>query len=100
PHNLASLICTENEFSAHQNTFSNIDPFKLLFSIKESAFKCLYPYTKCYFDFKDIEVVSGSDNSVLKIALLNKTLFDNFPEELNVKYALMGNRHILTAVFN
>lgn len=39
-------------------------PARLIFSIKESIFKCLYPQVKTYFDFLDVEIVLNPEQGM------------------------------------
>ncbi|MEX3072626.1 4'-phosphopantetheinyl transferase [Vibrio alginolyticus] len=51
---LFSVVYTRNEqaWLTETETIPNI----LIFSIKESLFKCLFPFVKVYFDFLDAEI--------------------------------------------
>ncbi len=40
---------------------SNTLPDTLIFSIKESLFKCLYPFVQVYFDFLDAQITLQPD---------------------------------------
>lgn len=64
----------------------------LIFSGKESVFKCLYPLTKTYFGFRNLKVVAVDQaNQVIKVAL-DQSVGDLFSKGfcLNVQYAFQG----------
>jgi enterobactin synthetase component D len=49
----------------------------IIFSAKESLFKCLYPQVKCYFDFLDAQLISvDQQNSEFAIKLLRSLSAD------------------------
>jgi len=69
----------------------------LLFSAKESIFKCLHPLVGTWFDFEDAEIVRWDDRERrLWISLLCD--LGAFPRgtEMCVRYAYVSG-HILTA---
>ncbi len=60
---LARVICTPAERAAAL-------PLALVFSAKESLFKCLHPLTKAWMDFSDAEIRLSSDSEF--VAVLTK----------------------------
>lgn len=51
---LIKLICTKKDIEAINNsdfTSFEADPYKLIFSVKESVYKCLFPVIQKIFDF-------------------------------------------------
>jgi enterobactin synthetase component D len=53
-----SLIATHQELSLPATTLTDLQLFSLIFSAKESVFKCLYPLVQQMFDFTDVSIVS------------------------------------------
>ncbi|PMO37342.1 vibriobactin synthase D [Vibrio sp. 10N.222.52.B12] len=56
---LFSSIYTQSEKALMET--SNTLPDTLIFSIKESLFKCLYPFVQVYFDFLDAQITLQPD---------------------------------------
>jgi 4'-phosphopantetheinyl transferase EntD len=50
---IISMICRADE----QAALNDGHLAKLLFSIKEAVYKCIYPRVGCYVDFKEIEIL-------------------------------------------
>jgi enterobactin synthetase component D len=100
--NVASHILTSAEsFLDNQLITSNSDQYlTLVFSAKESLFKCLYPLVLRYFDFKDavIQLQTGNPNHFSFV--LQKTLNEEFSEGYSGKgvFRIDGD-FIHTAVF-
>jgi 4'-phosphopantetheinyl transferase EntD len=60
---LSKLIYTPAELEAFAGVLDAGLASKVLFSIKESIFKCLWPTVRAYFDFLDVEVrANGAQN--------------------------------------
>lgn len=86
---LNNIVCTEKEIRTIQNwniTSDTIDPYKLVFSIKESIFKCLFPVVQKVFDFHDVEVVIDMETNSVSISLINEGLFPQLNYDLNCKF--------------
>jgi 4'-phosphopantetheinyl transferase EntD len=67
-----SLVCTPGE---KEWLLSDTGPHRLLwpklvFSAKESAFKCYFPLSQTYLDFQDVEVRINPDNGSFSVSLL------------------------------
>ncbi len=50
---VAKMICRPEE----QSTYIINEHAKLLFSIKEAVYKCIYPLVNCFVDFQEMEIV-------------------------------------------
>lgn len=74
PGNLECKVCTENEKTWVRSMKQNgsLVPWsKLIFSAKESAYKCIYPLVKKFIDFREAEIVFYPSSSSFKIRLLS-----------------------------
>lgn len=60
---LRQLICKPVELEALAGFLDTGLATKVLFSIKESIFKCLWPSVRAYFDFLDVEVRANGKQS-------------------------------------
>jgi enterobactin synthetase component D len=80
--NVASHILTGPEdFSKNRDVVDNSDQYlTLIFSAKESIFKCLYPLVSQYFDFKDAVISLAPDQPSRFAFVLQKTLNEEFSE--------------------
>ena len=99
---LIKYICTEEEVthidSMGKSSF-DIDPYKVVFSLKESIYKCLFPSVQEYIDFKDVSVLIDPTTRTSRIRLLNERLFSEFSPVLNSKFLNLGNNYLFTAVW-
>ncbi|PHS16297.1 MAG: hypothetical protein COA78_04135 [Blastopirellula sp.] len=89
--NLIELICTPEDIS-NVNKYGEhnyiADPYKAIFSVKESIFKSLFPVVGCYFDFGDVSVKLKLDGTAL-IELKNDELFAHLRPKLKARYYLI-----------
>ena len=72
---------------------------RIIFSAKESIFKCLYPRTKTYFSFKDAEVSLDDDEKKFSFKILKSFPYkiqQNFPQQ--GRYSEM-DKMLLTSVY-
>lgn len=72
---------------------------KIIFSAKESIFKCFHPLTGVYLDFRDAQVVLNDNSSDFEFTLL-KTCGSDFPEGFQYKgtYQIVQNM-VLTSIW-
>ena len=99
---LVNLICTEDEIifiESRDAQFKNIDIYKLIFSIKESIYKCLFPLVGEIFDFHDVCVFIQPSEGSVSIKLKDISVFDNLDINLNITYCLIGD-YIFTVAWN
>jgi enterobactin synthetase component D len=70
----------------------------LVFSAKESLYKCLHPRVRCFFDFVDAEVVSATAGGALRVRLL-RDLGAGFSRgaELGGRF-VVDDEHVHTAI--
>lgn len=91
---LVHLICTEEEIKNIDLCGVEVyeqDPYKIVFSIKESIFKCLYPLVEAFFDFKDVSIVLDQRSQSATIKLLSKELLSYYGFYLKSRYFVLGN---------
>jgi 4'-phosphopantetheinyl transferase EntD len=99
---LVPVICTESEAvrlgSSPAETRGVLA--KLLFSVKESVFKCVYPQTGVFLDFHDCEVWFDSDRGSFAAHLMNPRLPRAFREaRLQGRFAREGKRLVTGMVY-
>jgi 4'-phosphopantetheinyl transferase EntD len=98
--NLIEMVCTDEEIRCiaelGDSAFS-IDPYKLIFSLKESVYKCLYPIVKEIFDFQDVSI-SLQPTNVGAFKLLNDRLFSKLDLNINSRF-LSVDRYIFSIVW-
>ncbi len=63
------------------------EAFTLVFSAKESFYKCWYPLVKTYFDFFDVEVVALTPSTLSLKTLSTHPGFGSGPDVLKVHYS-------------
>jgi 4'-phosphopantetheinyl transferase EntD len=55
---IAEMVCRSDEQAANDG-----DRAKLLFSIKEAIYKCIFPRVGCYVDFQEMEVLLNQSDA-------------------------------------
>ena len=60
---------------------SRVEAFTLVFSAKESIFKCLHPLVRRYFDFRDVRIVGIDPQNTTFTARIVSTLSERFPAQ-------------------
>ena len=79
---VAALVASEREIAeACRGGLSRLEAITLVFSAKESIFKCLHPITGRYFDFRDVRVDAVDSHSRTFTARLVQTLSPSFRAE-------------------
>jgi 4'-phosphopantetheinyl transferase EntD len=92
---LLSLICTDSEAERLAGSPAETRGVlaKLLFSVKESVFKCVYPQTGVFLDFHDCEVWLDSDRGAFSAHLTSSRLARSWREtRLLGRFASQGKR--------
>lgn len=72
--------------------------FTVVFSAKESIFKCLYPLNEKFFGFHDVQLISANDQQVTFSQQPTSPNFLSAPRNLTVQYAVM-NRDVFTTIW-
>lgn len=95
---LRKLICTPAELEAFAGVLDTGQASKILFSIKESIFKCLWPSVRAYFDFLDVEVhANGEPNEYSAVAVSSEPALVSL-NRLHGRYTVTEDRVISSAV--
>ena len=68
------LVCTEKEklWIANMPPFVGSDLAKIIFSAKESLYKCLFSFTRIPLDFMDFQVVIDTQANEFDVELINE----------------------------
>jgi len=78
--NVGRVIAWPSEVGhARAAGLSHLEAMTLVFSAKESIFKCLHGLVGCYFDFHDVRIVEVDGQERTFVARLVKTLSASFP---------------------
>ena len=92
---LIDRICTKEEIERvrGRSTDQTVDPFKIIFSIKESVYKCLFPLVQDFFDFAEVslELDPGSRSATVHLStdgVLEKVKLDG---PLTARYCVFGD---------
>lgn len=72
--------------------------FTVVFSAKESIFKCLYPLNEKFFGFHDVQLISANDQQVTFCQQPTSPNFLTAPRNLTVQYAVM-NHDVFTTIW-
>lgn len=75
----SELICTESELSILDkiNILDANDMTNIIFSAKESAYKCQYPVTRTILDFRDISLEIDLERGLFSCTGLSKSSYIN-----------------------
>jgi len=65
--------------------------FTVVFSAKESIYKCLYPMNEQFFGFHDVELIAASDHTVTFAQHPSNPNYSLAPRTLTVQYAVYQN---------
>jgi enterobactin synthetase component D / holo-[acyl-carrier protein] synthase len=79
---LLKLVCTPEEISALNIMGNPRQLAKLIFSIKESVFKCLFPLFRKWIGFKDVTIALNLANNTYEVSLNHHLDFSNISEKL------------------
>ncbi|NQZ20700.1 MAG: 4'-phosphopantetheinyl transferase superfamily protein [Colwellia sp.] len=75
--------------------------FTLIFSAKESLFKALYPYVKCYFDFRDAEVFDiDTHKNEFKIKIIKGLSCDLSEGTQFSGHYTLNEKHVITFIIH
>jgi 4'-phosphopantetheinyl transferase EntD len=101
---LVPMICRDDEIDGiqrHEREFGGDDLFKLVFSIKESVYKCLFPVVRKFFDFSDVSVefTYRKGRAEPEVVLRNPVVFSHVTSRLNVAY-LYAADYVFTGVWS
>lgn len=91
---LRALVCSEDEMRSltlFADSFSDNDPFKLVFSLKESIYKCLFPVVRKIFDFHDVRVNLRAREEAAVIELRNRQIFGQLDVPLRARFRRTGD---------
>ena len=96
--NIRDMICTEQDL--HYLGERGDDPYawKLIFSAKESIYKCLYPLLKHWIGFADATVICDFDAGSYRVLMSEKL---NIPENIVSKMQgrfIVGEDYIFTSM--
>lgn len=89
-------VVNEITVEAEQELFSKVHhdietAFTILFSAKESIYKCLYPRNEQFFGFHDVLLIAAQDQSVTFAQQPSNPNFSSAPQKLTVQYAVVDN---------
>jgi enterobactin synthetase component D len=96
-----SIVNSDEKTLINNSQLESCVAFTLIFSAKESLFKALYPYVKCYFDFRDAEVFDiDTYNNEFKVMIINGLSYD-LPEgtQFSGHYTL-NEKHVITFIIH
>jgi len=73
-----NLVCSEKEKQWIADTPPLIvaDLAKIIFSAKESLYKCLFPFTRTPLDFMDVQIVLNTQTGEFEVELFNEQAAD------------------------
>lgn len=100
---ITDLILTPEEIINHKEKYTDLLDFPsytlLLFSAKESIFKCFYPLVQKFFNFTDviIENINLAQN-MFRFRVLTQLNTEILPEFTHIGFIHMTYTHIFTAV--
>ncbi len=98
---LIELVCRSEEVlhiaERGEGSFFE-DPYKIIFSLKESVFKSMFSLVGKYFDFQDVSVLLNVDGSAT-IKLENDDLFSQVHRQLSTEVVLTQG-YIFTVVWS
>jgi 4'-phosphopantetheinyl transferase EntD len=97
PAEIMDLVCTENERRWIARDTQANDWAKLIFSAKESVYKCYYPLTGILLDFADVEITIHEASGEFAAEIRDNIADPSETRLLHGRYALNAH-HIYTAI--
>ena len=77
---LIRMICTEDDrehIASLGETRFPYDPYKAIFSVKESVYKCLFPRVNRFFGFQEVNTRVYPDGVDVDVVIVNKDLLSD-----------------------
>jgi len=102
PIKIIATTQTKNEIVRNKallNITGNICINKLIFSAKESVFKFIYPFIKCYINFKDVEIVLDFNAKSFSVLFLTPNLIEKFDTSTFIGRFKYNKKHIVTCIY-
>jgi 4'-phosphopantetheinyl transferase EntD len=95
PQELPGLVCSEDEYAWLAGRRGDHLPWdRLFFCAKESAYKCVFPTTHLFLEFRELGVHFDPDSSSFEVTLPD--LGPHQPRSLSGRYS-MGDEFLLAA---
>jgi 4'-phosphopantetheinyl transferase EntD len=69
--NIAAQICTERELALPRSSAKEANHLSVIFSAKEAVYKCIWPLTRTFFSFHDIELAIDHSHGLFRVAWHN-----------------------------
>lgn len=90
-----NIIFTKNElvWIESLNNVNQENIYKIIFSAKESLYKCIFPIVKKYIDFKQVEMQVDLSNKNIKLISLDKV------DDVNIENISIGYKYIDKQIF-
>jgi 4'-phosphopantetheinyl transferase EntD len=98
--NYCRHICTENEL-LRMTSLSEIDKQRdtaLIFSAKESFYKCQYQITKAWLDFHDVEILIDNENKEFSVEFRDKIINSIISSTMFKGKYVFSQEYILTGI--
>jgi 4'-phosphopantetheinyl transferase EntD len=80
-----------------ETDWSTGSDMKILFSIKESIYKCIYPLLHIFVDFQDMQVIRSDDNASFTAIAHNSAIDQDLIAKLSGRYRLNNSFVISSA---
>ena len=96
-----NIIFTKNEllWIERQQNSAQENIHKIIFSAKESLYKCIYPFVKKYIDFKQVEMEIDLENKTLRIIKMDDVDQIN-TNNIKLGYKLINKQIFTYALYN
>ncbi len=90
-------ICTASEIADLTSDEELAERGKLLFSIKESIYKCIWPSVRCFIEFCEVEVVLNTDDNRFSIISHTAKIPNEITQRLSGGYRLLDKLIVSSA---
>ncbi len=95
---ITSLVCRQKEkqWITHVSEPGHPDWAKIIFSAKESVYKCLFPIKNIYLDFKEVQIEFDILRNKFSIDLFNREVAEFIEAYVMVGHFYYTNKYVYT----
>ena len=97
---LLAMICRDEEFERLGDGDVRLLMAKLLFSAKESVFKCVFPQVRRFIDFREVEIELDLDANTFRACPCTDDLDPDLFARLHGRFGQAGNLFVTAACLN
>ena len=95
---LLPMICREEELAEVVRSDIGLSPAKLIFSAKESVFKCVWPHIRRFIDFDEVEVRLDLERNTFEARPRTDSLHAELFQRLSGRFGETDTQFVTSAI--